>query len=99
MSDRQSNELPVPSSATHDRSAVEIGRIWFVGGEQHVALRSDVWEDPAAWGLLLVDLAKHVANTYHESAGRDVGATLQRIRAGFDAEWAQATDEPTGGLQ
>ena len=93
------NELAVPPSAARDRSAVEIGRIWLVGGDQHVVLRSDVWEDPAAWGLLLVDLAKHVANTYQQSDGRAIQETLSRIKAGFDTEWSHATDTPTGELR
>jgi hypothetical protein len=93
------NELAVPPQAARDRSAVEIARIWLVAGDQHVVLRPDVWEDPAAWGLLLVDLAKHAANTYHQSEGRDIQQTLNRIKGGFDAEWEHATDRPTGELQ
>jgi hypothetical protein len=45
---------------------------------------------------MLVDLAKHVANAYEQVDGRDRDETLARIKAGFDAEWDHATDEPTG---
>ena len=99
MFGQKSNELAIPPAAVRDRNAVEIGRIWLADGEQHVALRSDVWQDPAAWGLLLVDLAKHVANTYHQSEGRAITETLSRIKAGFDVEWSHATDSPSGEIQ
>ena len=99
MFGQQSNELAIPPQAARDRSAVEIGRIWLAAGDQHVTLRPNVWEDPAAWGLLLADLAKHVANSYQQSEGRDFHETLTRIKAGFDAEWVHATDQPTGELQ
>jgi len=45
-----------------------------------------------------VDLAKHVANAHYELTGRKPSETLQRIRAGFDAEWRHATEAPTGGF-
>ncbi len=90
--------LLVPPIAQRDPKAIELARIWAAEGGQHVSLRPDAWEDPAAWGILLVDLAKHVANALHEQSGRDRADTLQRIRAGFDAEWDHATDEPKGGF-
>ncbi len=93
------NELHPPPAAEADREAVEIARIWVASGDQHVVLRPDVWEDPAAWGILLVDLARHAARTYHQSEGHDLPKTLSRIKAGFDAEWGTPTDEPTGGLR
>ena len=97
MFGKHSDALEIPPVAQKDPKAMEIVRIWVALGDQHVSLRSDVWEDPAAWGILLVDLAKHIANAYYEASGRKPSETLQRIRAGFDAEWTHATDTPTGG--
>jgi len=45
---------------------------------------------------LLVNLAKHVANAYHQTKGVDPNQTLAGIKAAFDAEWANPTDRPTG---
>jgi hypothetical protein len=92
------NELIVPPSVASNPKAVEMARIWHAEGKQHVSLNAPGWKDSAAWGLLLVDIAKHVANAYAQAEGRDVEETLARIKAGFDAEWNHATDEPTGGL-
>ena len=98
MAEKTSGALLVPPIAQRDPKAIELARVWSAEGAQHVSLRPDVWEDPGAWGILLVDLAKHVANALHEQSGRNRTITLQRIRAAFDAEWSRATDEPKGGF-
>jgi hypothetical protein len=91
-------ELPIPPAVANDPKAFEVARIWASRGSQHVSLGTEAWEDPAAWGLMLVDLARHVANGYEQAQGRDRNDVLLRIRAGFDAEWQSPTDEPTGGI-
>ena len=63
-----------------DDESVELIRVWAAGGEQHVSLATEVWEDPAAWGLVLVDLAKHVAVTYQQTRGDAAENVLRRIR-------------------
>jgi Domain of unknown function (DUF5076) len=91
-------ELPIPPAAETDEKAVELVRVWAAHGAQHVTLATEIWQDPAAWGILLVDLAKHIANAYQQSEGRDFVSVLQRLREGFDAEWGHSTDEPTGQI-
>lgn len=90
--------LPIPPIAVNDKKAIEIARIWASHGAQQVSLQSDLWEDPAAWGIMLVDLARHVANCYHQKNGSKYEHILQRIREGFDAEWTVPTDEPSGEI-
>jgi hypothetical protein len=91
-------ELPVPPAALKDPNATEIARIWAAGGKQQVSLATELWNDPMAWGLMLVDLARHVANAYCQTEGRDPADVLRRIRAGLDAEWSSPTDAPKGRL-
>jgi hypothetical protein len=95
---KQKKELAIPPAAMQDLEAIEIARIWAAEGKQHVTLTTGVWEDPAAWGLMLVDLARHIASAYAVSEGRSPSEVLARIRAGFDAEWDTPTDVPTGDL-
>jgi len=86
-------ELELPPIATDDPGAIEILRMWAASGTcQQVVLRA-VWGDPAAWGLALVDIARHAAKAYGRE-GRDPVEVLRRIREFFDAEWDNPTEEP-----
>ncbi len=95
---RESGELPIPPAAQSDERAIELARVWAAGGKQHVSLATGLWNDPAAWGIMLVDLARHVAGAYEQTQGLDPAEVLDRIKAGFDAEWSEPTDKPEGGL-
>ena len=89
-------ELVIPPAAKTDPKATELIRVWAAAGAQHISLNTDAWEDPATWGICLVDLAKLVSDAYHQTKGLDPQQTLARIKEGFDAEWSSPTDEPTG---
>lgn len=84
MSDQ--HRLEIPQAVTADTNAFEILRAWVASNQQQVSLRSGVWADPAAWGIMLADLARHVAESYGQEDGRDVASTLARIKAGIDVE-------------
>jgi hypothetical protein len=87
------NELPVPSTARGDKEAVELARIWIAEGRQEFVLASKVWDDPAAWGLLLVDLARQIAKHYAlTSDDQSEYSILKRIKEGFDIEWEHPTE-------
>ena len=92
------NALPIPAAVHADPSARELLRAWAASGAQHVSLAAGVWADPAAWGLFLVDVARHVANAYAQAEGRDAAQVMGRIREALDAEWDAPTDEATGRL-
>ena len=83
-----SHQLVIPEAAQQDVDSFELLRVWVANGGQHVSLRTGVWTDPAAWGLMLADLARHVANSYEDGANLERSAALQRIKAGFDAEFS-----------
>ena len=91
-------ELPIPPRVFPDPDAAEVVRIWTAHGKQYVSLATNVWDDPAAWGIMLVDLARHVARAYQQTTGSDHAVSLSRIREVFDAEWDFPTDEPTGSV-
>jgi len=65
--------------------------VWAVNNNaQHFVIKPDVWSDPAAWGLLLVDIARHVARGLATSSQSEA-EVLARIKSGFDVEWEQPT--------
>ncbi|MFN9357572.1 MAG: DUF5076 domain-containing protein [Alphaproteobacteria bacterium] len=91
MNEMVNEELPVPSQVVAAKQKMELARIWIADGLQVVTLSNQLWKDPAAWGLMLVDLARHVAVAY-EGLGVDREVALDRIRAALDAEWSQPTE-------
>jgi hypothetical protein len=86
-------ELSVPASVTADDSAVELLRLWTTDQGERIALRVDLLP-PAAWGLILVDLAKHVAQAYAQRGQLTANAAFEAILSGFIAEIGQSTDSP-----
>jgi uncharacterized protein DUF5076 len=87
----RSQALEAPRLATTNPKSVEVLRVWASpDGSQDLTLRTN-WNDPAAWGLLLVDIARHASRAYAAN-GLDEKRVLSRIKAGFDAEWSNPTD-------
>jgi hypothetical protein len=86
------HELKLPSEALNDPDALELLRVWLRRDAQGFAFRTEVWGDPALWGLLLVDLARHIAYSYSKRHGENSELVLSRIKAGFYAEWSSPTN-------
>ena len=95
----QGDQLQIPDPAKHDPRSFELLRVWVANKGQHVSLRAGVWKDPAAWGVMLSDLMRHIANAYQQDQGLDLATTLQRIKAGLDAELSSPTDRPSGHIR
>jgi hypothetical protein len=92
--------LPIPPAASRDPRSLEVLRVWIANGEQHVGLAFGMWEDPAAWGLLLADLAQHIAEAHaQQDPTIDPEDFLEQLRAGMEAELDGPTDEIDGAVQ
>lgn len=90
---RKQNELQKPP-ISREPGSFEILRVW--SGEnlsQQYALNT-TWDDPGAWGLVLADIARHVAKAYGRGGETSEQEALLRIKQLFDAEWCSPTDEP-----
>jgi hypothetical protein len=88
--------LLIPEPAVQDPKSTEMIRAWVANNALHCSLTIGTWKDPRAWGILLADVARHVANAYQESEGQDRAATLKNIRQLFNAELDKPTDDPKG---
>ena len=89
--------LELPLAAQRDKAAFEVLRVWIADQGQHVSIRSGAWEDPFAWGIVLADLARHIANAHAiQNEAVDKEAFLARLLEGFEAEIENPTDEPEG---
>ena len=89
--------LDIPPAASRDKASFEVLRVWIAEQGQHVSIRSGAWEDPFAWGIVLADLARHIALA-HEMQDPKINkeAFLERLLEGFSAEIDSPTDEPEG---
>lgn len=83
--------LPIPKAAESADKAIEMIRVWVVDQHQEIVLSTHLWKDPGTWGLLLVDIARHVASAYGER-GIDRESALSRIKSAFEAEWSYPTE-------
>jgi hypothetical protein len=93
------NELLIPPVAESDPNAIEVVRMWVAKGGQHVSINPLVWQDPQAWGIVLADLAGHVANAYEQALGLDREQTMKKITDLLLAELAIPTDRARGKMQ
>lgn len=80
------DELPAPDEAHEDSQAFELLRLWFANGAPRLAVRMELWSDPAAWGFMLGEVARHISARYASEADAEPTVVLERIRAGFAAE-------------
>jgi hypothetical protein len=96
----QKDALPIPAAASRDPRSLEVLRVWIANGDQHVALAFGMWEDPAAWGLLLADLARHIAEAHAQHDEQiDPEDFLEQLRSGMEAELDGPTDDIDGAIQ
>jgi hypothetical protein len=89
---KNARELDPPPQTQADPKSQEVMRVWASPGQQQVVTLRTTWDDPGAWGLMLVDVARHAANAY-ANEGMPRAEALARIKALFDAEWKDSTDE------
>jgi hypothetical protein len=85
--------LHIPPTAL-EQGGVEVLRAAIVEGGLHVSLRR-AFDDPEAWGMLIADIARHVARIYSTEGKFPEEQTIERIRAIFDAEMDAPTDPGT----
>ena len=89
-------ELTTPAEALTDERAIEVLRAWVAHDQLFCSLRPESWDEVGSWGILLADLARHVANALAEGKGLSREDSIRHIRELFDAELDQPTDEPSG---
>src|SRR5450432_1819416 len=93
-----SNQLAIPDAARQDARSFELLRVWIADEDQHVSLRFGVWKEPSLWGVVLADLAGHIANTLEQGEGIHRTKALKQIQAAFLEELAAPTGEPSGEI-
>ena len=90
--------LAVPVDAPTDRTSHEVLRVW-TGETEYVSLTDRLYTDPATWGHLLCQVARHVANSYQLNGFAEREQVLADIRRQFLESFDdRRTDNSTGRL-
>ncbi len=90
--------LPIPNNVAQAPNAFELFSVWYVDDVLYVTVKAGAWKDPAAYGIMIADLIRHIAHTCWKVEGRDKQEALTRILEGFQAGIEFPTDEPAGKL-
>jgi hypothetical protein len=85
--------LVIPPAAL-EQGGVEVLRAAIVDGGLHVSIRR-AFDDPEAWGMLIADIARHVARIYATETKMSEDDVLERVRNIFEAEMDAPTDPGT----
>ena len=92
-------ELKIPPAALSDKRASELVRAWAAQGGLQCSLNVNAWPDDtvaAGWGILLSDIARHVADAVQQTKNLNKAKTLSEIRAVFNSELDKPTAEVSG---
>ena len=85
--------LHIPPAAM-EQGGVEVLRAVIIDGGLHVSLRR-AFDDPEAWGMLIADIARHVARIYAKESAMSEETVLERVRAIFESEMDAPSDPGT----
>lgn len=96
MAKKKINQLAIPPDAEEDPKSIEMIRAWVAKNGLHISLNVGFWRkqglsEERAWGIMLADVIRHVANAIRVSEGVDREDTIRAIKRQLDAEM----DEPT----
>ncbi|MBU1194405.1 MAG: DUF5076 domain-containing protein [Proteobacteria bacterium] len=80
-------ELKIPEGIQGDPEAMEMIRVWIGNKDIHVSMLLGMWEDASdydidereAWGELLADLIRHIANGLTQSHDYNIHASERKI--------------------
>jgi hypothetical protein len=96
-------ELHIPPAAQSDDESWELLRAWVAEEGLHCSLKVGVYEaegipEEKAWGTILADAARHIADALSSLGLRESDNALADIRRHFEAELDDPTSKRTGNL-
>lgn len=87
-------EQPLPPDVMGRDDAVEVLRAFVIDGGLSISFMR-AFEDPAMWGMLLVDIARHAARAFEKEGVISADEALNAIRTMFESELGSPTDPGT----
>ncbi len=98
------NERAIPEAALRDENSVEMLRVWIAERKLHSSMKIGMYRETTkipeekAWGQILADVARHVANCMSSEYGANGIDVIQAIRESFDRELDKPTTSVDGGV-
>ncbi|WP_240790706.1 DUF5076 domain-containing protein [Stenotrophomonas sp. TEPEL] len=98
------NERPIPDAAFEDENAVEMLRVWIAAKGLHCSMKVGMYREQfevpeeRAWGRILADVARHLANALETGYGADANASLREIQECFNNELGKNSPAIKGGF-
>ena len=97
------HEAAIPPAAQRDPEAREMLRAWIAERGLHCTIHVGMWEgqkgkfrEEKAWGILLSDVVRHIANAMQEQFGDSVEKTKAEIVRALLEELEMPTSEAKG---
>ena len=90
-------ELLIKPDAHAADESCEILRGWVIDKRLQISLLPGAFPKPFGRGILLADVAHHIANALADSQGADRSTVLQDIARAFNVEMNTPTTEHSGG--
>jgi len=96
------NQRPIPEAALRDEDAVEMIRVWIAERGLHCSIKVGMYRETTnvpeekAWGMILADVARHVANALEAGYSADSAESLKKIRDSFIKELGAPTSDAKG---
>jgi hypothetical protein len=104
IKDTKLNQRPIPEAALRDENAVEMLRVWIAERGLHCSMKVGMYRETMnipeekAWGTILADVAKHLANGLESGYSVNAVESLQKIRDSFNKELELPTSVAEGGF-
>jgi len=106
MSDKEIklNQRPIPEAALRDEDAVEMLRVWIAERGLHCSMKVGMYRETnvpeeKAWGTVLADVARHVANALESGYSVNAAESLPKIRDSFIKELENPTSDAKGDFK
>ena len=93
--------LVIPPPAQRDKKSVQMLSAWIAERGLHCTMNVGMWHaegrnEPAAWGVLLADVVRHLATALESENGVDASDILADIVESLTQELDDPTSEANG---
>src|SRR5687768_15166381 len=96
--------LVVPPAALRDDNSIQMISVWIAEKSLHSSLKIGMWKESGknevpAWGTLLADTIRHIANALQEEYGYSKPETIATILESLHNQLADPTTDVHGQFQ